>query len=181
MRAGGDELEVPVDLRGLGNVLLWMVAIRAPDLVDSVYRAKRVRPLKRYGTVDDRYVPSPALIGWLLIAAETGILPDSPADRSDNSTDKAHSMKTRVGRAFNGEPDQFKPEWFDTLAEQCGLSAADLALVKRSREQLLDDSGETIAVDPAALRKAIVTTRLLMPAPAARSRRTDQRGVPTGW
>jgi tetratricopeptide (TPR) repeat protein len=178
MRAGGDELEVPVDLRGLGNVLLWMVAIRAPDLVDSVYHAKRVRPLKKYGTVDDRYVPSPALIGWLLTAAEMGILPDSPPDRGDNSADKAHSMKTQVGRAFNGEPDQFKPEWFATLAEQCGFSAADLALVKRSREQLLDDSGETIGVDPASLRKAIVTTRLLMSAPARPARRTDHRRVP---
>jgi tetratricopeptide (TPR) repeat protein len=172
MRARGDELEVPVDLRGFGHVLLWMVAIRAPDLVDGVYRAKRVRPLKKYGTVDDRYVPSPALIGWLLTAAEIGILPDSPPDPGDNSADKARSMKTQVGRAFKGEPDQFKPEWFETLAGQCGFTAADLALVKRSREQLLDDNGEIIGVDPEALRNAIETTRRLMPATAGPARLT---------
>lgn len=178
MRGRGDELEVPVDLRGFGNVLLWMVAIRAPDLVDALYRAKRVRPLKKYGTVDDRYVPSPALIGWLLTAGEVGILPDSPADPGNNSADKARSMKTQVGRAFNGEPDQFKPEWFETLAGQCGFTAADLALVKRSREQLLDDNGEIMGVDPAALRKAIETTRRLMPAPVGPSRRTAPGGAP---
>jgi tetratricopeptide (TPR) repeat protein len=172
MRDSGDELEVPVDLRGFGNVLLWMVAIRAPDLVDSVYRAKRVRSLKKFGTVDDRYVPSPALIGWLLTAAEMEILPDSPPDPRDNSADKAHSMKTQVGRAFSGKPDEFKPEWFETLAGQCGFTAADLLLVKRSREQLLDDSGEIIGIDPAALRKAIETTRLLKPATARPSPRT---------
>jgi tetratricopeptide (TPR) repeat protein len=178
MRDSGDELEVPVDLRGFGNVLLWMVAIRAPDLVDSVYRAKRVRSLKKFGTVDDRYVPSPALIGWLLTAAEMRILPDSPPDPRDNSADKAHSMKTQVGRAFSGKPDEFKPEWFETLAEQCGFTAADLVLVKRSREQLLDDSGEIISIDPAALRKAIETTRLLTPATARPSGRPSPRTAP---
>jgi len=178
MRDSGDELEVPVDLRGFGNVLLWMVAIRAPDLVDSVYRAKRVRSLKKFGTVDDRYVPSPALVGWLLIAAEMGILPDSPPDPGDNSAAKARSMKTRVGRAFNGKPEEFKPEWFETLAEQCGFTAADLVLVKRSREQLLDDSGEFIGIDPAALRKAIETTRLLTPATARRPGRPSSRTAP---
>ena len=181
MRGRADELEVPVDLRGFGNVLLWMVAIRAPDLVDAVYRVKRVRPLKKYGRVDDRYVPSPALIGWLLTAVEIGILPDSPPDPDDNSADKARSMKTQVGRAFKGEPDQFKPEWFETLARQCGFTVADLALVKRSREQLLDDNGEFMGVDPAALRKAIETTRRLMPAAPARHGGQSLGETRSGW
>jgi tetratricopeptide (TPR) repeat protein len=167
MRGGDGDLELPVDLLGFGNVLLWMVAIRAPGLVDGVFAANRVRKLKKYGTVDDRYVPSPALIGWLLTAAELGIAPDSPPGPGENSADKAHSMKTQVGRAFKGEPDQFRPEWFETLARQCGFTAADLALVKRSREQLLDDDGEIVDINPAALRKAIETTRRLMPATAS--------------
>jgi tetratricopeptide (TPR) repeat protein len=164
MLDGGDELDHPVDLRGFGNVVLWMVAVRAPDLVDRVYRAERVRRLKKYGTVDDRYVPSPALIGWLLAAEELGIAPDSPPGPDENSAGKAHSMKALVGRAFSGEPDQFKPEWFETLARQCGFTAADLALVKQSREQILDDDGEIIGIAPAALRKAIEITRRLTPA-----------------
>jgi tetratricopeptide (TPR) repeat protein len=170
MRDGRDELEPPVDLRGFGNVLLWMVAIRAPDLVDSVYRAKRARRLTKYGRVDDHYVPSPTLIGWLLTATELGILPDSRPSRDENSAGKAHSMKTQIGRAFNGEPDQFQLEWFETLASQCGFTEADLALVKRSREQIFDDEGEIAGIDPAALRKAIETTRRLMPATASQSR-----------
>lgn len=178
MRDGGNELEPPVDLRGFGNVLLWMVAIRAPDLVDSIYCAKRVRQLKKYGRVDDRYVPSPALIGWLLTAAELGIPPDGRPSPDENSADKAHSMKTQVGRAFNGEPDQFKPEWFETLASQYGFTEADLELVKRSREQLFDDEGEIAGIDPAALRKAIETTRRLMPATASQSRGPTPRRAP---
>ncbi|HEY6786194.1 MAG TPA: FxSxx-COOH system tetratricopeptide repeat protein [Trebonia sp.] len=168
MRERGEELEPPADLRGFGNVLLWMVAIRAPDLVDSVYGAKRVRPLKKYGTVHDRYVPSPALIGWLLTAAELGIPPDSHADPSGNFARKAHSIKTQVGRAFTGEPDEFKPEWFETLARQCAFTEADVALVKRSREQVLDDGGEIIGIQHEALRNAIETTRQLLPASVSR-------------
>ena len=115
MHGGSDvEAERPADLRGFGNVLLWMVAIHAPDLVDRVYAAGRVRRLGRYGTVDDHYVPSPALIGWLLTAAELGILPDSKLDSGGDFRRIHHpSMKAQVSRAFNGEPDQFKPEWFD--------------------------------------------------------------------
>ncbi len=79
-------------------------------------------------------------------------------------------MKTQVGRAFNGEPDQFRPEWFETLARQCGFTAADLELVKQSRDQLLDDYGEFARVDPDALRKAIETTRRQMPGAAGPAR-----------
>jgi tetratricopeptide (TPR) repeat protein len=167
MLHGSDDLDPPAGLRGFGNVLLWMVAIRAPDLVDGVYRAGRVRKLKKYGMAADRYVPSPALIGWLLAAAELGIPPDSPPGPDEKSAGKAHSKKTLVGRAFRGESDQFRPEWFETLARQCGFSAADLALVKQSREQVFDDDGRVIGIDPAGLRTAIENARRLMPVTAA--------------
>jgi tetratricopeptide (TPR) repeat protein len=167
MRQGGEDLNPPFGLRGFGNVLLLMVAIRAPDLVDGVYRAGRVRNLQQYGTVDDHYVPSPALIGWLLAAAKLRIPPDRPPEPDEGSAGQVRSMKTQIGSAFSGQPNKFRPEWFEILARQCQFTAADLTLVKQSREQILDDKGEFIRVDPDALRTAIETARRLMPAAAS--------------
>ena len=82
-------------------------------------------------------------------------------------------MKAQVSRAFNGEPDQFKPEWFETLARQCQFTAADLALVKRSRDQIFGDDGEFAHVDPSALHKSIETTRRLLPPTAPPPREPD--------
>ena len=163
MGTGVADLEVPTGLWGFGNVLLWLVAIRAPDLVDEVYATKWVRPLGRYGTVNDHYVPSPALIGWLITAAEFGILPASEQVPHQNFAKKAHSKQAQISRAFKGEPGQFKLEWFSTLAEQCGLTRADLALAKASREQIIGDDGEIIVVNPVAVRAAIAETRSLLP------------------
>jgi tetratricopeptide (TPR) repeat protein len=162
MGDGGDELEVPADLRGFGNVLLWLIAIRAPGLVDRIYRAGRARRSGVYGTVDDHYVPSPPVIAWLLAAERCGIPPASPKRPDENSAKTMNSMRTSVNRAFNGQPNEFLPEWFEWIARLCRLTASDLALAKRSREQLFDNSGRT--VDPATLRKAIEITRRSHPA-----------------
>lgn len=165
MRGRDDELEPPVGLRGFGNVLLWLVAIRSPDLVDAVYRANRVRRLGVYGTVGDRWVPSPPLIAWLLTAATCGIDPASPLSSGEDSAKTMKTMRTLVNQAFSGQPEKFRPEWFETLALQCSFTSADLALAKKSREQILGDDGNTfIVVDPAALREAIQATRRSRPA-----------------
>jgi tetratricopeptide (TPR) repeat protein len=165
MLDGDVQLNPPAGLKGFGNILLWLVAVRAPDLVDGVYLAGRARRLTKY-KVGDYYLPSPMLIGWLLAAAELKIAPDRPPYPGEGSARKVHTKKTLVSQAFNGDPKQFNPEWFETLARQCGFTTADLALLKQSQEQVLDDNGEIICVDLPALRAAIETTRRLMPAPA---------------
>jgi tetratricopeptide (TPR) repeat protein len=145
----GDDLELPDEIYGFGSWLLWLTAIRATELVDQVYEVGPARPSRKYGMVNGHHVPTPALIAWLLTAAEFNIPVADLADRSGEVDDRHKVLRTLVSRAVSGEPRLFRATWLRSLAALCGFTARDLELLLLSRD---DDRCD---VEPAALRTVI--------------------------
>lgn len=147
-----DDLELPDEVFGFASWLLWLVATRATALVDRAYEIGPARPSRRYGMVDGHHLPTPSLIAWLLVAAESGIPADGLAQRSPRMDERQKVLRTLMSRAINGETHVFKDSWLSALAIMCGLSQRELELLSGSR-----DDG-CYPVDPEALRKAIART-----------------------
>ena len=148
----GDELELPDEVFGFGSWLLWVLATRATAVVDAAFAAGPARPSRHYGMVEGHPVPTPALVAWLLAAAESGVPVDRLGQR-DRRLDERHKvLRTIVSRAVGGEPRLFKDRWLRQLVTVCGLGNTELELLARSR----DDEG--YPVEPEALRKAIAQT-----------------------
>lgn len=147
-----EDLELPDEVFGFGSWLLWVLATRATAVVDRAYAAGPARPSRHYGMVDGHPVPTPALVAWLLTAAESGIAPDRLAARDAGLGERQKVLRTIVSRAISGEPRLFKDRWLRELAGVCGLGELELQLLSRSR----DDEG--YPVEPAALRAAIART-----------------------
>ena len=47
-----DDLDLPGELYGFGDWLLWVVATRATALVDRIYEIGLARPSRRYGMAE---------------------------------------------------------------------------------------------------------------------------------
>ncbi len=152
-----EELELPDEVYGFGNWLLWMLATRATDVVDEAFAVGPARPSRHYGTVEGHPVPTPSLVAWLLAAAEFGIAADQLGRRDGRLDERQKVLRTIVSRAVGGEPRLFKDRWLESLAAVCGLGDPELDLLSRCR----DDEG--YPVDPQALRKAIATTLRAQP------------------
>jgi predicted ATPase/DNA-binding CsgD family transcriptional regulator len=147
-----EELELPDEIFGFGNWLLWVLATRATAVVDRMYAAGPARPSRHYGTVDGHSVPTPSLVAWLLTAAEASIPPDRLVSRDAWLDERQKVLRTIVSRAIGGEPRLFKDAWLRELGSVCELADPELDLLARSR----DDEGHP--VDPQALRTAIART-----------------------
>lgn len=144
--------DLPDEVFGFGNWLLWLVATRATALVDQLYHAGPARPSRTYGQVAGHPVPTPSLVAWLLAASELG-LPIAGLDPRDAFlSGRQKSLRTVVSRAVKGEPRLFKDAWLGELADICGFKEPELRFLLRNR----DDEGHPI--DPAGLRKAIAAT-----------------------
>jgi len=154
----GEDLDLPDELFGFGSWLLWVLATRATSVVDAAFTAGPARPSRHYGTVDGHPVPTPSLVAWLLVVAESGLAPDELAGRDARLDGRQKVLRTIVGRAVGGEPRLFKDVWLRQLGSLCGLGEAELDLLGRSR----DDEG--YPVDPQALRTAIGRTLRAHPA-----------------
>jgi tetratricopeptide (TPR) repeat protein len=145
----GEDLDLPDEVYGFGNWLLWLLATRATELVDRAFAAGPARPSRHYGMVDGHPVPTPSLVAWLLTAAEAGISIDQLPQRDRRLDERQKVLRTTVSRAVGGEPRLFKDGWLRQLAELCGLGQVELDLLARCR----DDEG--YPVDPASLRTSI--------------------------
>jgi tetratricopeptide (TPR) repeat protein len=147
-----EELELPSELYGFGNVLLWVLATRATQTVDLCYSAGPARPSADYGTVDGHPVPTASLVAWLLTAAEFTLPVDGLTRDDPRLVRRQHVLRTVMSRVLKGRPELFENRWLDHLAVICRLGAAELELLASSR----DETGH--AVDPQALRQAIART-----------------------
>jgi tetratricopeptide (TPR) repeat protein len=148
----GNDLDLPDEIYGFGSWLLWLVATRAPALVDRMYANGPARPSRKYGMAAGHHVPTPALIAWLLAAAEFGLSPDELATREPDLDARQKILRTTMSRAIDGEPRLVKDSWLGDLAASVGLTEPELQLLAASR-----DDGHS-PVDPAALRTAIART-----------------------
>ena len=145
-------MELPSELYGFGNVLLWVLATRATQTVDLCYSEGPARPSPSYGTVDGHPVPTASLVAWLLAAAEFGLPVASLTQRDPQLAQRQHVLRTIMGRVLKGRSNLFENRWLDHLAVVCQLGAAERELLATSRAE----SGHE--VDPAALRRAIART-----------------------
>lgn len=141
----GEEIEIPGEIYGFGNLLLWMVAIRAPSLADQMFGATPARAQTRHGKVNGHYLPTQALIARLIAAAE---LPTETAQ----TLGRQDSLRAMVSRAMTSKPHLFRAEWLQAVADKCRLSPADMAILSDGRD-------EAAKIDYAALRVAIMNTR----------------------
>lgn len=148
----GEEIEPPAEIYGFGNLLLFMVAIRAPLLADQVFDATPARRQPKYGTVNGHHLPTRALIARLITAAEFGLPPERLAE-STSAMHRQEALRAMVSRAMTGKPHLFKPEWLRALADICGFSPADVKMLSDGRAE----AGAEI--DYEALRAAIANTR----------------------
>ncbi len=147
-----DDLDLPDELYGFGGWLLWLVATRATTLVDRVFATGTARPSRSYGMVESHHVPTPALIAWLLVAAEFGVTPDDLRARSAELTARHKVLRTMVSRAVGEDPRVFKDRWLHDLAVTCELAPEELELLRSSR------ADGPHPVDAVALRRAIART-----------------------
>jgi tetratricopeptide (TPR) repeat protein len=147
-----EDLQLPDEIWGFGSWLLWLVATRAATLVDRVYELRLARPSRTYGMAEGHHVPTPALIAWLLRAAESGLTVEKLAQRSDRLDERQKVLRTTVSRAINGESRLFKESWLRDLAVTCNLTATELEFILSSRDD------ERHPVDCDALRIAITNT-----------------------
>src|SRR5579859_5182008 len=106
-----EDLELPDEVFGFGNWLLWLVATRATELVDRMYETGPARPSRKFGMVDGHHVPTPSLIAWLLTAAEFGVAADRLVQRGPLLDERQKVLRTTVSRAVGGEPRLFKDAW----------------------------------------------------------------------
>jgi tetratricopeptide (TPR) repeat protein len=132
-RAMTDEVDLPDELYGFGDWLLWMVATRATALVDGIYERGPARPSRQYGMAEGHHVPTPSLIAWLLTAAELGLSPEQLAAGSEQADHIQKSLRTRVSRALSTEPSLFKDAWLRSLAAMCGFNEGELNVLQTSR------------------------------------------------
>jgi tetratricopeptide (TPR) repeat protein len=157
-----EDLELPDEVFGFGNWLLWMLATRATALVDAVFEAGPARPARAYGMAEGHPLPTPSLVAWLLTAGEYGVPPSSLTQRSPKLDRRQKVLRTIVSRALNGQPHLFKDVWLRNLAATCGLGGDELQFLLHCR----DDEG--YAVDPKALRNAVARTLRSDPATSMR-------------
>ena len=148
----GEDLELPSELYGFGNLLLWLLATRATQVVDLCYSDGPARPSPAYGTVDGHPVPTASLVAWLLVAGESGLPVDRLTQRDPKLAARQHVLRTIMGRVLKGRADLFENRWLDHLGTVCHLGAAELDVLATGREESGHD------VDPAALRRAIART-----------------------
>jgi tetratricopeptide (TPR) repeat protein len=131
-----DDLDdLPDELYGFGDWLLWMVATRATALVDEVYQRGPARPSrKHYGMAEGHHVPTPSLIAWLIRAAELELSPEQLAQRTDLPDKEQQVLRTMVGRALNSEPSAFKESWVHSLAVICELNERETNFLLANRD-----------------------------------------------
>src|SRR5580704_13799951 len=158
-----EELEPPDEVFGFGNWLLWLLATRATALVDRFYAEGPARPSRTYGRADGHPVPTPALVAWLILAAESGLPPDQLENRGELGG-RHHKLSAMVSRAVQGQPQVFKDEWLHDLGKVCEFGEAEIQFLARGR----DDDG--FGPDHEALRRAIAHTLRSRPAPVAAMR-----------
>jgi hypothetical protein len=164
-----EDPEPPAEIRGFGNCLLWILATRAPELVDSLYQSGRAKATQDFRMLDGRDLPTRAVVAWLLLAAELGVHP-ARLPRGDRELDRQHnSLRARMSLALDSDPHRFKDAWLNNLAAMCGLTEPELRLLKRRRD------GTGYPVDAAALRKAVADTRRVGLPPGR-----VERAVPAG-
>jgi tetratricopeptide (TPR) repeat protein len=176
--------DLPDELYGFTNWLLWLVATRATALADRLFAAglshppsgARARKLKGTRQVpvmaDGHYIPTPALIARLIaageMARERGIaVEDRPAwamdlptlmsglDEEGKTLERGRMTALRTPVARAMKtPLSFKEGWIADLAAVCALTSAEADLLRVSRDY------EHKPVDPRALVKAIERTLL---------------------
>jgi tetratricopeptide (TPR) repeat protein len=169
-----EELDLPDEVFGFGNWLLWRLATRATALIDGLYATGPARPSRRYGMAEGHPVPTPSLVAWLLTAAESGTPLERLAQRDPRLDERQKVLRTLVSRAIGGEPHLFKDGWLRDLAMTCGLSEQNVQFLMRNR----DDEG--FVVEPEALRTAIARTLRAQPAAADRALSVSVDQVVTG-
>ena len=145
-------MELPSELYGFGNVLLWVLATRATQIVDLCYSDGPARPSPSYGTVNGHPVPTASLVAWLLVAGEFDLPVAGLTQRHPELAGRQHVLRTIMSRVLKGRPELFENRWLDHLAATCQLRDAERELLATSR----DESGHP--VDPPALRRAIART-----------------------
>lgn len=154
------ELEPPSEILGLGNCLLWMLATSATDVIDGLYRDGRAHPGEGYRMQDGHDLPTQSAVAWLLLAAEHGGSFAGLARGDAVLAKQQGRLRGRIHAGMNYDPRRFKESWLDSLARTCGLTDAEVRLLKQRR------LGPGYEIDVAALRKAVNTTRS-EPAPAS--------------
>jgi tetratricopeptide (TPR) repeat protein len=147
-----EDLELPDEIWGFGNWLLWLVATRATALVDKVYQTGLARPSRTYGMVEGHHVPTPSLIAWLLRSAESELPVEKLAQRGPSADERQKALRTMVSRAINGESRLFKEGWLCDLAVICGLTPSELGFLLSSRDD------ERHPINHEALRRSIANT-----------------------
>ena len=147
-----EDAELPDEVYGFGNLLLWMVATRAAALVDQVYEAGPARAPIRHGKANGHYLPTESLIAWLLTATEFELPPERLSDCSSAARKRQRVLRAMVSRAMGSKPHLFRPKWIEDLAAACGLNTKDV-------KTLLDGRDEVgTKIDYPALRTAIEHT-----------------------
>ncbi len=149
---GGDDLDLPDELYGFGGWLLWLVATRATALVDHVYALGVAHRSAEYGAVDGHDLPTPSLVAWLIVAAESGVDVAGLADRKAELQPRQKSLRTLVSRAVSTDPRAVRAAWIHALGALCGLSGPEVRLLVDSR----DDGAHP--VDPQVLRRVVKRT-----------------------
>lgn len=177
-----ETLELPDDIDGFGSWLLWMIATRAPALVDRTYKNGRARPSRGYGRAGRYQVPTPSLVAWLLLAAELNLPPDEL--RRDDALDRRqHTLRALVSRALNGEPQLFRDSWLHQLAAMCGFSDNELSFLLDNRVESYEsgkpsehaEKKEAQKKKAEALRRAIRNTLEKQSAPGQPEPTTGER------
>lgn len=93
--AAGGDLEPPAGIKGFGNCLLWMLATRAPEIVDSVYQSGRAKPGQDSRMIDGQHLPTRAVVAQLVLAGELG---------TPRLTCRAVTRRWTGGRRPSGRP-----------------------------------------------------------------------------
>ena len=148
------QLEVPPELEGFGNYLVWMVATRAAELVDAVYDSGVARPSPEYRMLDGHHLPTQALFGWLIVANEHGGGDPARLPRGDAAIARAQRSQAAVMTPAMGlEPQRFRTKWLRDIAARCLLEEAELRFLECARSVF------GVKLNPAALRKSVAATR----------------------
>jgi tetratricopeptide (TPR) repeat protein len=147
------ELEVPREVTGFGNCLVWMVATRAADLVDAIYDSGVARPSREYQMPDGHHLPTQAMFAHFIVANRSGIDPVRLPRDDGNIRGAQRSLSATMTHAMGAEPRRFRAEWLHGIAAVCALDEGELRFLESARSRL------GMQLDPAALRKAVAATR----------------------
>jgi hypothetical protein len=153
LAAASSGLEVPSGLYGFGNYLVWMVATRAPELVDAVYGSGVARPSPEYRMRDGHHLPTQSMFGWLILACRLGVDPARLPRGDRNLVSTQRSLAATMTPAMGAEPQRFRAEWLRDLAAVCGLDRAELRFLEVARSRF------GVGLDPGELRLAVEATR----------------------